>query len=149
MAAAGQQSTASSAHDPVRQEDIPLPTARSTGLVFAAVAVIIAVWWRAEAIVWLPAVLAAISFAGLAMFASSVLEPLNLLWFRFALLLNLIVSPVVMFVLYVTTIVPMGLAMQLVRDPLLKRPQRAADEADSYWIDVRAEHARRDMRDQF
>ncbi|MEX0693934.1 MAG: hypothetical protein WD075_05790, partial [Rhodospirillales bacterium] len=68
-----------------------------------------------------------------AYFAKPLLRPLNLLWFKFGLLLYKIVNPVVMALLYYTTMVPTGLLMKLFgKDPL----NRTFDaEAKSYWIE--------------
>lgn len=140
---------ANSTHEPIHHADIPMPSARSTGFVFAAVAVIVAAVWRQSPDVWPVALGCATVFASLAQFAPKLLDPLNRLWFQFALLLNTIMSPVVMLVLYIIAIVPMGLAMQCVRDPLTKRRPTLLADPDTYWVDVRQEHASRDMRNQF
>ncbi len=121
-----------SVHDPILHEDIPPPSERATGLVFATVAVIVAVIWRANASVWMPAIGIAASFAALAMLWPASLKTLTRLWFQFALLLNRIVSPVVMFILFAVLIVPFGLAMQCVRDPLRKR---RPDAEETLWIE--------------
>lgn len=120
-----------SVHDPVLHEDIPPPSERSTGLVFAVVAVIVAIIWRTNAWVWMPALAVACLFAGLAMLSPASLKTVTRLWFQFALLLNRVVSPLVMFVLFAVLIVPFGLGMQCVRDPLRKR---RPDDVDSLWI---------------
>jgi saxitoxin biosynthesis operon SxtJ-like protein len=63
------------------------------------------------------------------------LAPLNRVWTRIGLLLHRVVSPVVIGVLFFTTITPMGLVMRwLGRDPL-----RLGFDADarSYWIERR------------
>ena len=80
-----------------------------------------------------------------AFLAPAWLAPLNRAWFKLALLLNRVVSPVVMFVIYAGVIVPFGLVMQLLRDPLAaKRPERA-----SHWIDRSQSSPMTSMRDQF
>ena len=61
-----------------------------------------------------------------------ILSPLNRLWFRFGLLLHHIVNPVVMALLFFTTVTPMALIMRLLgKDPLRRKFD---PEADSYWI---------------
>jgi hypothetical protein len=63
------------------------------------------------------------------------LAPLNRVWTRIGLLLHRVVSPVVIGVLFFTTITPMGLVMRwLGHDPL-----RLGFDADarSYWIERR------------
>ena len=122
------------------------PSARSTGFVFAGVCAIVAVLGRNHAMIAAMAATTALAFAVTALWAPRLLAPLNRAWFRFALLLNRFVSPVVMFVLYALVIVPAGLMMQLVRDPLGKRVRGSKT---SYWIERTAGDARTSMRDQF
>jgi hypothetical protein len=109
-----------------------MPSARSTGFVFAAMAVVAAyllrnIPWAAEL-----ALVGATGLLAASLMQPTWLEPLNLAWFRLSLFLNRVVSPVVMLVLFCTTIVPFGVAMQLKRDPLRRR--RRTDCA-SYWIE--------------
>ena len=106
---------------------------RSFGIVFAAVFTIIGVWpllAGAEVRGWSLAVAAA--FAGAALLRPGLLAPLNRLWFRFGLMLNRAVSPVVMALLFYLVITPVALCMRLAgKDPLrLKYDPKGA----SYWI---------------
>ncbi len=109
----------------------PMPTERSTGLVFTAVVIIIALLWRENQAVLFSALALAGGLLSLSLLVPHLLKPLNIVWFKFALLLNKIISPLVMLVLFVVAIIPFGLGMQLCRDPLRKRRSAASD---SYWI---------------
>ena len=73
-----------------------------------------------------------IVFLTLAFTAPKIAHPLNILWFRFGLLLHKIVSPVIMGLMFFLTVTPIGLIMRLFR----KRPLRLKFEpsAKSYWI---------------
>jgi hypothetical protein len=134
------------AHEVLIHDDVPMPSARSTGLVFAAVFAIVAILFRATAdVVWVAGTLAVL-FLQVSLLRPALLEPLNRAWFRLALALNRIVSPLVMLVLFWTTIVPFGLVMQLFRDPLQARRSAAAA---TYWIERRPADRRIDMCDQF
>jgi hypothetical protein len=56
----------------------------------------------------------------------------NYWWFRFGLLLGAIIAPVVMSLVYITTILPIGLGLRLAgKDPLGVKLDKAAK---SYWI---------------
>ncbi len=74
---------------------------------------------------------------GLALLAVAVLRPgllapLNRLWFEFGLLLHKMISPLVLGLVYLTRVVPIGLAMRLLgKDPLRCRFE---PESRSYWI---------------
>jgi hypothetical protein len=118
-------------HEDFHGDEIPLPSERSTGLVFTAVALIAAYFLRG----WPPALWMALATA-LALLTVSLLAPdllagANRAWMRFAMLLNKVVSPVVMGVLFVLTIIPFGLVMQLRRDPLRSKRH----DGPTYWID--------------
>ena len=120
-------------HEHFEQGDIPLPPPRSTGIVFTVVSLIIALIFRNSPTVLGIALACAAILAGLSWRAPDLLQPLNKLWFRFGLLLHKVVNPVVMALMFAIAIIPMGLLMQLRRDPLRKQ---SAPEGESYWIEV-------------
>ena len=71
----------------------------------------------------------------------------NLLWFRLGLLLSRVVNPIVLFLLYVTCIVPTGVVMRLFGyDPL--QLKRDAD-ATTYWVAHKPSPLEQPMRHQF
>lgn len=127
---------ASNFHETYAEQKLVLPSDRSTGLVFT-VALAIAAWLgRHHALIVWPALVASAGFLAVALLAPALLRPLNIAWMKLAMLMSRIVSPVVMGVLFLLTIVPFGIAMQIVRDPL--RRKRTADQT-SYWIERHAE----------
>lgn len=75
---------------------------------------------------------AAVAFLVLALVAPRLLHPLNWLWTKFGLLLHRVMQPVVMGLMFFTTIVPMGLLFRLAGKDFLRR--RLDPAADSYWI---------------
>ena len=118
-------------HESFSEAPIALPTDRSTGLVFAAVAAIVAVFYRTNAVVFTTALAVAAALLAVSLAVPWILRPLNIVWFKFALLLSKVMNPIVMLVLFAITIVPFGLAMQLRYDPLRRKKK---PEANSYWI---------------
>lgn len=108
------------------------PSERSTGLVFVAIALLIAYLKRDHQWIAAAALGAAFALALAALFAPSLLRPLNLLWFRFSMLLHRVVNPIVMFTIFAVVFVPAGLIMRLLRDPL--RAKRDSD-AGTYWVE--------------
>jgi hypothetical protein len=128
-----------------RPEALPLPSDRSTGFVFAVVALVVAYFQRDDRAALTIALSVAAAFAAVALIMPILLRPLNIVWMKFALLLSKIVNPIVMLVLYLVVIVPAGLLMQLVRDPLQRRRDKAKQ---SYWID-RSGEATSSMTNQF
>lgn len=136
-----------SLHEQFERPELPLPSDRSTGLVFAAVALVVAYFWRNNTTTLTVALALAVSLATVSFAAPSLLRPLNIAWMRFAVLLSRIMNPIVMLVLFAVAIIPTGLIMQLVRDPLRRRK----GNVDSYWIatDPAARASQSTMKDQF
>jgi len=134
-------------HESFAADEVKPPSERHTGLVFAAVALTIAVLWRHSPTVPWAALGIGAALASLALLAPALLKPLNMLWFRFGLLLHRIVNPIVMFILFALVFVPAGAVMRLWYDPLKLR--RAVD-ASSYWIEREADgHRTGSMTKQF
>lgn len=62
-----------------------------------------------------------------------ILAPLNKAWTKLGFLMFKIVNPIIMFLVYAITIVPIGLLMRLAgKDPMRLKLDR---EAKSYWIE--------------
>jgi Saxitoxin biosynthesis operon protein SxtJ len=117
-----------------RPEEIRSSSDRSFGLVIATFFLIVSVWplVRAEPVRWWALGVAA-AFALLAVLWTSALAPLNRLWVKLGALLNSIVSPVIMGLLFYVTVTPIALLLRLLgKDPLRLRRDR---DASSYWID--------------
>jgi len=116
-----------------RQEEVKGSSNRSFGLVFAVVFLLIALFplLQGQAVrLW------ALGASGALLFVAFLLPALlthpNRLWLRFGLLLNAIVSPVAMGVLFYLVITPIGLVMRAFgHDPLRLKFDPAAA---SYWI---------------
>lgn len=100
------------------------------GTVFAVVSAIIAYVFRDNFTVLAIAGSACVVFAGLAFVAPALLRPLNLVWFRFSLLLHRIVNPIILGLMFVLAIVPFGIAMRIWRDPM----RRQRTKGETYWI---------------
>lgn len=106
---------------------------RSFGLVFAAFFTLIALWpLKSGGDIRLWAVGLAGAFLVVSLTAPKLLKPLNLLWFKFGLVLHKIMTPLIMGLLFFVTVVPTGLLMRASgKDPMrLKRDPAAT----SYWI---------------
>ena len=67
-----------------------------------------------------------------ALLCPTVLNPLNRLWLKFGLLLHKIVNPVLMGVIFYSTILPTGLIMRALGKDLLRL--KLQPDTDSYWI---------------
>jgi len=117
-----------------RTDPVKRSSDRATGLVFAAVFTIIALWplWKSGAVrEWALITAAAITIVALAI--PRALGPLSRAWHGLGLVLHRVVNPLVMGLLFYLTVTPTGLLMRLFRkDPLRLRFD---PEAKSYWIE--------------
>ncbi|MEM7043640.1 MAG: SxtJ family membrane protein [Pseudomonadota bacterium] len=94
-------------------------------------------WWRADAVTpgWFDYTLGGIGLplVILGLIAPAILAPLNRGWTKLGLLLFKVVNPIVLGLIFLVTIVPIGLLLRLFgKDPL-----RLSFEPDakSYWIE--------------
>jgi hypothetical protein len=108
---------------------------RSFGAVFVAVFVVISLWpivSGGSPRLW--ALLVALAFLVPTLVAPRVLHPLNVVWFRFGMLLHAVVSPVVMGLVFAFAVVPTALVMRLRGKDVLDIGSRERGRRESYWI---------------
>lgn len=125
-----------------REETIEGGTDRSFGLTVGGILLTIIVvrvglrWWQSGEAVpgWIELALcgAGTALIVLGLAAPTTLSLLNRGWTRLGLLLFTIVNPIVLALIFLTTIVPIGLLLRLFgKDPLRLRID---PDAESYWI---------------
>ncbi|MFQ5483012.1 MAG: hypothetical protein ACE5ER_09655 [Nitrospinaceae bacterium] len=115
------------------QPEIQGSSDRSFGAVFTLVFLAVGGWsWWQEGRLLIWAFVAAGVFALTAIFKPALLHPLNRLWMRLGLLLNRIVSPVFLAVIFFLAVTPVGLLMRLFGKDLLRL--KFQPNASSYWI---------------
>lgn len=114
---------------------------RSFGLLFAVVFSVIALGPLVkghDARLW--ALPVAAVFLAAAYVAPAALRPLNAAWMAFARILERVMNPLIMGVLFYLLFTPMGLMMRLAgRDPLNRR---LLPQAKTYWLPRTAERRR-------
>lgn len=127
-----------STHEDVsRAHTVTVGSDRSFGIVFTAFCAIVAgvQFWHGSATAAWGWLIAALVFAAFSLVYSRALRPLNILWFKFGMLLHKIVSPVILGVMFFAVFTPIGWIMRLTG----KRPLNLAydAQAESYWIERR------------
>lgn len=122
---------------------------RSFGVVFAIVFSIIGTWplfSGGEPRIWI--LLVAALFLGLGFFRPRVLRPLNILWFKFGMLLGRIVAPIVISLIFFIAVTPTALIMRTLRKDILRL--KLDKHAKSYWITrSKTEYPMGSMKKQF
>jgi hypothetical protein len=118
-------------HETYSEQEAELPSERSTGFVFAGVSAIIGAFYWDDLKVLAVCAGLSLSFLIVSLVAPFLLGPLNRIWFRFSLLVNKIVNPIILGLMFAVAIIPVGFLMRLKRDPLRSKPS----EGPTYWID--------------
>ena len=140
-----QQST----HEDFSREEVSAPGSDWTfGLVMAGALALLAVINGLHAgRLWPWELLLAALFLVAAVLKPSLLHPLNRLWMKLGLVLNRIVNPIVMGLLFYGTIWPTGLVMRMRGRDLLRLKRDPV--AKSYWISRQPGPLPESMKDQF
>jgi|TARA_B110000971_G_scaffold209156_1_gene234993 hypothetical protein len=114
-------------------KNIKIGSNRSFGLVFFAFFLIIAIYpltTGGNLKYW--SIILSLVFLILGLLKSSILSPLNKLWFKFGLLLGSIISPIVMGIVFFIVITPISLIMKILGKDLLNLNK---NKNNTYWIE--------------
>ena len=114
-------------------KNIKIPSNKNFGIVFFLFFLIVSILplFEDENIrIW--ALIIGVIFLTLGLFNSSILTPLNKIWFKFGILLGRIISPIVMSIVYFGVITPISLIMKLLGKDLLNLKK---SKKKSYWIE--------------
>lgn len=118
---------------------------RSFGIVFSIVFLIIAIYplINDEDIrIW--SLVVSIIFLILGYFKSTILTPLNSLWYKFGIFLGRIVSPIILGVIYFFIVTPTSILMRLFKKDLLNLK---FSNNKSYWI--KKQGPKSEMKNQY
>jgi len=129
----------------MKNNEIKISSNKSFGIVFAIVFFLIALWpiIKSDDIrIW--SLIVSIIFLILGIMNSSILTPLNKIWFRFGIFLGNLIAPVVMGIIFFFVVTPIGLIMRLLGRDLIKLKK---NNENSYWIEKK--DAESSMRKQF
>ena len=117
----------------VDSDKIKISSNRSFGLLFFVVFLIVSLWpLTHEGSIRIWSVIVSAVFLILGLINSKLLTPLNLLWFKFGMILGAIVSPIVMGIVFFLVVTPIGLALSIMGKDLLNKKYNKKKE--TYWI---------------
>ena len=115
------------------QNDIKIGSNRSFGVVFFIVFLIISLYpmLNNENIrIW--SLIISFIFLVLGLLNSKLLNPLNIVWFKFGLFLGKIVSPIVMGIIFFLIVTPISIVMKIFGKDLLNLKY---NNQKSYWVE--------------
>ena len=106
----------------IDSDKIKISSNRSFGLLFFVVFLIISLWpLTHEGSIRIWSVIISAVFLILGLINSKLLTPLNLLWFKFGMILGAIISPIVMGIVFFLVVTPTGLILRIMGKDLLNK----------------------------
>ena len=129
----------------MKNNDIKIGSNKSFGIVFFIVFLIIALYPMLKGQdlrLW--SLIISFIFLILGMINSSILTPLNILWFKFGILLGNIISPIVMAIVFFGVVLPTGIVMKILRKDLIGLKK---NNKNTYWIEKKSQMT--SMKNQF
>ncbi len=125
--------------------DVKIGSNRSFGIVFFAVFLIISIYPLINGNnIRLWALIISLVFLIFGLLNSTILNPLNRLWFKFGIFLGKIVSPLIMAIIFFIVVTPIGILMRILRKDLLNLK---VNNSSSYWI--KKDGPKSKMKNQF
>jgi len=117
----------------VYSDKIKISSNRSFGLLFFVVFLIVSLWpLTHESSIRIWSVIISAVFLVLGLINSKLLTPLNVLWFKFGMILGAIISPIIMGIVFFLVVTPTGLILRIMGKDLLNK--KYDKEKETYWI---------------
>ena len=129
----------------MKRDKIKISSNKSFGIVFFIVFLIISIYPiinNNEIRVW--SIIVSIIFLIMGLRNSRYLTPLNIIWFKFGILLGNLISPIVMGLIFFTIVTPIGLLMRIFSKNFLNLKK---NNDSSYW--VKTSNQKSKMKNQF
>ena len=129
----------------MKNNDIKIGSNKSFGIVFFIVFLIIALYpmlKEQDSRLW--SLIISFIFLILGMINSSILTPLNKIWFKFGILLGNIISPIVMAIVFFGVVLPTGIVMKILKKDLIALKK---NNKNTYWIEKKSKMT--SMKNQF
>ena len=104
---------------------------RSFGIVFFIVFLIVALWPilnNGDIRIW--SLIISIIFLVLGILNAKLLNPLNILWFKFGMFLGKIISPIIMVLVFFVVVTPISLLLKLFKKDILSLKK---NNSNTYW----------------
>ena len=129
----------------MNQNDVKIGSNKSFGIVFFIFFLLISLYplTNQENIrIW--SLIISLIFLILGLLDSKILNPFNILWFKFGIILGRIISPIIMFIIFFFVVTPIALLMKLLK----KNPLNLKfNKSSTYWIEKSGPKSK--MKNQF
>ncbi len=129
----------------MQKNNIKTSSNRSFGIVFFVFFLIVSIFPiinDGNVRIW--SVIVSLIFLILGLLNSSILSPLNKIWFKFGILIGNFISPIIMGIIFFAVVTPTSLIMKLLGKDLLGLKK---NDNKSYWIERSAIKSK--MKNQF
>ena len=117
------------------EKKIKISSNRSFGIVFFIFFLIVSLYplyFNGSLNIW--ALLLSVIFLILGLINSKILTPLNILWFKFGMLLGRVISPIIMGMVFFFVVTPTGFLMKLFNKDLLRLKKKGYKKLLDYEI---------------
>ena len=126
-------------------DDIKISSNRSFGIVFFVVFLLMTIYpltHGGDIRIWSATI--SFVFLVLGLLNSSILTPLNKIWFKFGIVLGKIISPLIMGIIFFLVVTPIGIMMRIFGKDVLNLKY---NKNQSYWIEKNGPKSK--MKNQF
>ena len=131
----------------IKIKKMNLPSNKQFGTVFSIFFFILAIYINISLKIFLLSVIfftLSVLFLILGLTSSKLLNPLNIIWAKFGMLLSKIVSPIIMVLIYFFVVTPIGILMKFFKKELLKLK---FNNNLTYWVEKNEPKSK--MKNQF
>ena len=127
------------------ESKIKINSNRSFGIVFFVVFFLISVYpLLKDGSIYYWSLIISLVFLILGLLNSKILSPLNVIWFKFGILIGKIISPIIMGIIFFLIVTPISILLKIFRKDVL---QLKYHNKKTYWVDKN--EVKSNMKNQF
>ena len=127
------------------ESKIKINSNRSFGIVFFVVFFLISIYpLLKDGSIYYWSLIISLVFLILGLLNSKILSPLNVIWFKFGILIGKIISPIIMGIIFFLIVSPISILLKIFRKDVL---QLKYHNKKTYWVDKN--DVKSNMKNQF
>ena len=113
---------------------IKVSSNKSFGIIFSIVFLILSIYLYIKTGSYpLKLIGICIIFLILGILNSKILTPLNIIWFKFGIIIGRIMSPLIMLIIFFSTLLPISILTRILRKDFLKLDKKKNKKKKTYW----------------